>query len=166
MGRLPILGGDADRNIGSPERNSGSGSTVAYEVERMRSESSAPPTDYQSGSLQVAISVALIVIGAIVIFEIHRVRRQDALASQATDLAETFIHSSPVVEEDLGSVQLAKETGEQHRSNPPPGWYVNFNVFGKRRSGVVEMRLRNVNGQWLVPSALLMIGHREPVNLR
>jgi hypothetical protein len=114
----------------------------------------------------VVISLAVIVIGAIVIFEIYRVQWHDLLSSQAVDLGETFIHSSPVVEEDLGSVQTVKETREEHRSKPAAGWHLDFDVSGKRRSGVIEIRLRNVNGQWEVPAADLKIGQSRPVNLR
>lgn len=166
MEPLPITGGDTDREIRSRESNSDSVPTVACEGEPLRPGSSVPKINDESRSLKVAISLAIIVIGAIVIFEIYRVRRHDLLASQAIDLGETFIHSSPLVEEALGSVQTVKETREEHRSNPAPGWYVDFDVSGKRRSGVVEMRLQNANGQWHVPSAELKMGPRGPMNLR
>lgn len=166
MEPLPITGRDADREIRSGESNSDSAPTVACEGEGLRPGSSEPKINDESRSLKVVISLAVIVIGAIVIFEIFRVRRHDLLASQAIDLGETFIYSSPLVEEDLGSVQTVKKTREEHRLNPAPGWYLDFDVSGKRRSGVVEMRLQNANGQWHVPSAELKTGHRGPVNLR
>jgi hypothetical protein len=102
----------------------------------------------------------------IVIFQVYRILRHDLLSAQAIDLGKTFIHSSPVVEEDLGTVKAVKETKEVHRTGPAPGWYVDFDVLGKRRSGVVDMRLRKANGEWYVPSAKLKIGHTEVVSLR
>jgi hypothetical protein len=71
-----------------------------------------------------------------------------------------------VVEEDLGTVKAVKETTEEHRTSPEPDWYVDFDVLGKHKSGVVEMRLRKANGEWYVPSAKLKIGHMEVVSLR
>jgi hypothetical protein len=113
-----------------------------------------------------AIGLAVIVIAAAVIFEIYRVRRHDLLGSEAMSVGETFIYSSPVVEEKLGSVQMVRKTMEERRLNPAPGWYIDFEVSGRRRSGVVEMQLRNENGQWQVPSAELKFGPNGPVNLR
>jgi hypothetical protein len=143
---MPLVGGDADGNQGSGPSESA-----------IRNESRLS---------KVAISLAVIVIGVLAILEIYRVQRHDLLGSQATNLGEIFIHSSPVVEEDLGSVQTVKETQEERRANPRAGWNVSFDVVGKRKSGVVEMRLTKVNGEWLVPSAVLEIDSRKLVNLR
>jgi hypothetical protein len=102
----------------------------------------------------------------IVIYEVYRFHRHDVLSSQAINLGKTFIHSSPVVEEKLGTVKAIKETSEKHRTSPEPGWYVDFDVSGKRASGVVEMRMRKTNDQWHVPSAKLQMGHSEVISLR
>jgi hypothetical protein len=166
MARSPIGDNEADRPIRSREEDCNRVSTVACEEVLHRSGSSKPASDDESRWFRAVVCLVVLVIGVIVIFQIYRIRRHDLLSAQAIDLGKTFIHSSPVVEEDLGTVKAVKETGEEHRTGPAPGWYVDFDVLGKRKSGVVEMRLRKANDEWYVPSAKLKIGHTEVVSLR
>jgi hypothetical protein len=80
-----------------------------------------------SGSLQpeieedgrwfrAVVCLVALVIGVIVIYEVYRFHRHDELSAQAINLGKTFIHSSPVVEENLGTVKAVKETSEKHRT--------------------------------------------------
>jgi hypothetical protein len=128
--------------------------------------SSKSAIDEESRWLRAVICLVALVIGVIVIFQIYRIRRHEVLSAHALGVGETFIHSSPVVEEDLGTVKAVKETRAVHHTSPAPGWYVDFDVLGKRKSGVVEMRLHKANDEWHVPSAKLKIGHTEVVSLR
>ncbi len=167
MGQLPIGDDKADRLIQSQGKDCDSVYIAPREGTPHRSGFSTPAINNdESRWLKAAVCLVAIVIGVIVAFQISRIRRHDLLNAQAIDFGKTFIHSSPLVEEDLGTVTTVKETTEEHRTRQAPGWYIDFDVSGKRRSGVVEMRLRNANGEWHVPSAELKIGHAEAVSLR
>jgi hypothetical protein len=163
---LPIVSGDTPRPTTSAEDDRYAVSTAKYEVTPRAPGPPNPPINDEVRWPRVLISLIVIIIGAIVAFQIYRIRRHDLLGAEAVALGETFIQSSPVVEEDLGTAKAVKETNEEHRLGSAPGWYVNFDVSGKHRSGVVEIRLRATNGQWLVPSAELKMGPRRVVNLR
>jgi cytochrome oxidase complex assembly protein 1 len=124
------------------------------------------PVNEESNVVRVGLSIAVIVLCAAIIFTFFAIRRKDRLASQAVNLGTTFIESSPVVEENLGTVQSVKEVREGRPSDRPQVWNVAFDVSGTQRSGEVQMRLQNADGQWNVLSAKLEEGRNRPVNLR
>lgn len=130
------------------------------------SDSSQLATEAEGRWFRAVVCLVALVIGAIVVYEIYRFHRHDALSAQAINLGNTFIYSSPVVEKNLGTVKAVKETSEEYRTSSAPGWYVDFDVSGKRGSGVVEMRMRKTNDQWHVPSAQLQMGHSQVISLR
>jgi cytochrome oxidase complex assembly protein 1 len=148
------------------EKNCNSVSTVAREEVLHMSGSAQPAIEEDGRWFRAVVCLIALVIGVIVIYEVYRFHRHDELSAQAINLGKTFIHSSPVVEENLGTVKAVKEISEKQRTSPVPGWYVAFDVSGKRGSGVVEMRMRKTNDQWHVPSAQLQMGHSEVISLR
>lgn len=119
----------------------------------------------QRGTLAGAlVLIALIVI----VFVGYTIHNRETLAAQAKSFGKIFIQSSPVIEEQLGKVSSVKEVEEQHRTGNTRGWYLDYDVTGQGKTGVVDMRLTpNPNyGQWNVPLAELTIDHHKPVNLR
>ncbi len=166
MARPRFGNSEANRPIHIEKENCNSVSTVAREEVLHMSDSSQPAIEEDGRWFRAVICLVALVIAVIVIYEVYRFHRHDVLSSQAINLGKTFIHSSPVVEENLGTVKAVKETSENHRTSPVPGWYVDFDVSGKRASGVVEMRMRRTNDQWHVPSAQLQMGHSEVISLR
>lgn len=113
----------------------------------------------------IAAFVGLI-IAAVLVFGFFKLRRDDRLASQANSVAQTFIKSSPLVQDHLGRIEKINETGEQHGENNEPGWFLNYNVTGNKGNGVVRMHMRWNDGKWAMPSAQLTMGDGKPVDLR
>jgi hypothetical protein len=168
MARLPFGDSEANRLIHTEKKNCNSVSTVAEEEVLHMSGSSQSAIEIEEDGrwFRAVVCLVALVIGVIVIYEVYRFHRHDVLSAQAINLGKTFIHSSPVVEENLGTIKAIKETSEKQRTSPVPGWYVAFDVSGKHGSGVVEMRMRKTNDQWHVPSAQLQMGHSEVISLR
>jgi len=113
------------------------------------------------------IAVLLIVAAAIAAAALYNMRQRAHLSSTAKTWASEFIRSSPVVEQQLGRVEALKEVEEQERGGKTPGWYLDYDVSGRHRDGVVTMRLTpNLNGGWNVPLAEVETDHAKPINLR
>jgi hypothetical protein len=107
-------------------------------------------------------AAALIAI-AIIVFVAYRIHYRDNRSEQANNFATNFINNSPVVESRLGTVEEVKEIKELHQAGTKPGWDLDYNVTGKRASGMVDMRLTPNSSYdlWNVPLAQLDIGHRS-----
>jgi hypothetical protein len=141
---------------------------MSENIENLAHEDTQSPMsvniDRRSTLVGGLVLVALIVI-AFVGYTIHR---RDTLAAQARAFGRIFIENSPVVETQLGEVRTLKAVQEQHRTGRARGWYLDYDVTGQQKTGVVDMRLTpNPNyGQWNVPLAELRIDHHKPVNLR
>jgi hypothetical protein len=117
--------------------------------------------------LRVVGAGAAIVALVAIAFVTYTVHHKDDLATQANTFASTFITSSPVVEQQLGAVQQVRVIKEQHQTGKAPGWYLAYDVSGRRMNGVVDMRLTpNPDFDlWNVHLAKLDIGHKT-INLR
>ncbi|HUN58546.1 MAG TPA: hypothetical protein VMU41_10565 [Candidatus Binataceae bacterium] len=124
--------------------------------------------DDDGGNLRRFLMAAagLAVIVSIAFIGSHFYHR-DQREIQANSFGRAFIHDSPVVEEQLGTVERVKKIEEQHQSGNRPGWYLDYDVTGRRASGVVDLRLTpSPNyGVWNVPLAQLDRNH-ETVALR
>jgi hypothetical protein len=142
------------------------GDTVSRDGREQGSDSSIIGPNSGNSWLRALFSLVAIVVAAIVAFEVYQFRRRDLLATQAVSVGKVFIQSSPVVEEHLGRVDVITTDIEQHRSGSAPRRYVDFDVSGKRRSGIVEMRVSYSNDEWQIPSAQLKLGQAEVVSLR
>ncbi len=129
--------------------------------------------DSESSVSRVLLGGLAILVVAGVVFLLFSIHHKDYLATQAKSFARTFIKSSPVVQDHLGTVQNVVETKEQHESGKASGWYLDYKVTGRRAQGVVDMHLRqsshiggwNVPVQWNVSSANLNVKDKT-VNLR
>jgi hypothetical protein len=120
-----------------------------------------------SSSLTNLIGIAIIVCGAVIVFFVYTIHRRDCLSAQADSWARGFIRSSPVVERQLGHVQNIKRINESLLSGNLPGWYLDYDVSGRRGQGTVAMQMNTTRyGDWDVPSAELEETHRKPINLR
>lgn len=116
--------------------------------------------------------VLVVALGGI-IFAVAMVHHRDYLATRANIFARTFINSSPVVEQHLGTVRQVVKVEERHQTGKAAGWYLDYDVHGSQAQGVVDLRLiqsRNslsweMPVQWNVPLAILETGNRS-VNLR
>jgi hypothetical protein len=141
-------------------------------VEEAMSENNAAPArhiaEFEEPSLiTTLLAAAIIAIGIVAALAVYKIHRQDDLAARAADWAKTFIRSSPVVEQQLGAVQHIKRVNEEHVSGKKPGWYLAYDVTGRRGMGVVEMRMTRIQyDDWRIPFAKLDEGQRKPVNLR
>jgi hypothetical protein len=123
--------------------------------------------DNGDDSPRFLLAVAALVGIALVIFIGFHMYHRDQSGDQANSFARTFIRNSPVVQEQLGKVERVKQIEDQHQSGKHPGWYLDYDVTGRRGSGVVDFRLTpNPDyGVWNVPVAKLDRGH-ETVALR
>lgn len=108
-------------------------------------------------------SVGIVVAVVIIAFVVYKIKTRDTSESQALKVATTFVRSSPVVEENLGTVSALKESNEQHVDGQ--GWTVDFNVTGMKSHGTVALTLHKQNGAWTFSSAELERGHGKPTNL-
>jgi len=90
----------------------------------------------------------------------YRVYQRNDTAAEANIFASTFIRGSPVVQARLGNVENIKEIKELLLTGQRPGWYLGYDVTGRRANGVVDMRITpNPNyGSWNVPVAQLNAG--------
>jgi hypothetical protein len=110
--------------------------------------------------------VVIVVAGAVFFF-VYTTLHRDRVSDDAASWAKTFIQSSPVVEQQLGHVQTVKEVKEHHQADKTPGWYLDYDVAGRRRARQVEMRLiPDVSGDFNVPQAELVRDPARPINLR
>lgn len=97
----------------------------------MASETSASPEPGNTARLLGSFGIVIVV--AAIIFAVYTIRTHDHMASQALNLGRTFIHSSPVVEEDLGPVASMRERSEKRIAGK--GWLVDFDVLEGAREG-------------------------------
>ncbi len=113
------------------------------------------------------IGVVVIVLGVVVTLVAYRIERHNYLSAGADNWGKVFIRSSPVIEQQLGSVRNVKSIEEKHVSGRRAGWYVDYDVTGRRGAGVVEMRLKpSEYAGWNVPLAELKEGRSRTINLR
>jgi hypothetical protein len=126
-----------------------------------------PTTEHEHAWITSIGSAAIIAIVIVIGFTVYTIHHRDDLSAYANSWAETFIRSSPVVEQQLGHVRTIKRISEEDLSGKSPSWYVDYDVTGRHGMGVVEMRLTPIEYQgWNVPLAELDEGHRKPINLR
>jgi hypothetical protein len=133
------------------------------ENDPVRERPATPPPPV--GTTIVAAGViAFGIVAAIALYTIHH---RDYLAEQADSWARTFIRSSPVVEEQLGRVKNVKQVSEDHVAGKAPGWYLDYDVTGRRGMGVVDMRMTPYQyDDWRIPFAELDESQHKPINLR
>jgi hypothetical protein len=115
---------------------------------------------------QLLLSVGIIIVLGVIAYFAYSLMMHDESASQAKEIAQTFIRSSPVLQTDLGKVTAIRELNEKHESGTKPVWLIDYDVTGQKTSGKVEMKLRRVEGLWNMPLAELHVDHHSPVNLR
>jgi hypothetical protein len=124
-------------------------------------------TEHENVWFTSIASVAIIAIAIAIGYTVYTIHHRDDLSAYANSWAETFVRSSPVVEQQLGHVQTIKRISEEDLSGKSPGWYVDYDVTGRHRMEVGEMRLTATEYEgWNVPLAELDESHRKPVNLR
>lgn len=120
-----------------------------------------------SSRLTNIIGIAIIVCAGVIAFFAYTIHRRDYFSARADSWAKVFIRSSPVVEQQLGHVSHIKRINESHLSGKSPGWYLDYDVSGRRGQGTVLIRMNtNQYDDWDVPSAELEKDHRQPINLR
>jgi cytochrome oxidase complex assembly protein 1 len=127
----------------------------------MASETSAQAEPGNIANVLGSIGIAIVV--AAVIFAVYTIRTRDQMASQALNLGKTFIHSSPVVEEDLGPVASMKKRAEKRIAGK--GWIVDFDVTGTKARGSVELLMQKKAGEWTFSQADLKTGRGKTSNL-
>lgn len=115
---------------------------------------------------QLLLSVGIIIVLGVIAYFAYSLMMHDESASQAKEIAQTFIRSSPVLQIDLGKVTAIRELNEKHEGGTKPVWLIDYDVTGQKTSGKVEMKLRRVEGLWNMPLAELHVDHHPPVNLR
>jgi hypothetical protein len=135
--------------------------------ENTNPEEELPTENQVSSRFTNLIGIVIIICAAAIAFVVYTTHRHDYLSAQADSWGKVFIQSSPVVEEQLGRVRVIKLINEEYLSGKTRGWYLDYDVSGRRGQGTIAMRMNSSQyDDWNIPSAELEKDHHKPINLR